>query len=80
MTTVKPPIEYYFYLKKVFRLAAHLLIVSIVTLIALGSMKTSGSGDIGGILYIVVISIFTITFFIGLHGDLAEGLLISTFI
>jgi hypothetical protein len=43
-------------------------------------MKTSGSGDIAGILYIIVISIFTITFFIGLHGDLAEGLLISAFI
>jgi len=56
--------------------------VSIVTLIALGSMKNSasGAGDIAGILYIVVISIFTITFFISLHGDMAEGLLISTFI
>jgi hypothetical protein len=43
-------------------------------------MKTGGGGDIAGICYIVVISIFTITFFIGLHGDLAEGLLISTFI
>jgi len=25
-------------------------------------------------------SLFTITFFIGLHGDMAEGLLISAFI
>ena len=40
----------------------------------------SGSSDIVGVIYIAVVSLFTVTFFLGLHADLAEGLLISTFI
>ncbi len=31
-------------------------------------------------MYIAMISLFTITFFIGLHGDMADGLMISAFV
>jgi len=62
-------------------LAAHFLIASIVTFISVLTVKSySGQSDIDGILYVALMSIFTITFFIGLHGDMAEGLLISAFI
>lgn len=48
-----------------------MLILSIVTFITVLKIKSySGQSDIWGIVYIALISIFTITFFIGLHGDL----------
>lgn len=66
---------------RVYRLAAHLILMSIVTFISLLSVKSySGHSEITGTLGIAVVSLFTVTFFIGLHGDLAEGLLISTFV
>ncbi len=62
-------------------MAAHILIITLVTFISLLTVKSfSGESDIWGILYIAVVSLFTITFFLGLHADLAEGLLISTFV
>ena len=52
-----------------------------VTFISVLTVKSySGESDILGVLYIAVVSLFTITFFLGLHADLAEGLLISTFV
>jgi hypothetical protein len=52
-----------------------------VIFISLLTVKSySGSSDIVGVVYIAVVSLFTVTFFLGLHSDLAEGMLISTFI
>lgn len=66
---------------RVYRLAAHILLMTIVSFISLLSVKAaSGQASISGIFFIALISLFTVTFFIGLHGDLAEGLLMSTFI
>ena len=48
-----------------------MIILSIVTFISTLTVKSySGQSDIWGIFYIAFVSIFTITFFIGLHGDL----------
>lgn len=30
-----------------------------------------------GVIFIAIISLFSVTYFIGLHGDLAEGIYIS---
>jgi hypothetical protein len=55
--------------------------MSIVTFISLLTVKAySGQASITGIFGIALVSLFTVTFFIGLHGDLAEGLLISAFV
>ena len=64
-----------------YRLAAHAMIVSVVTFISVMTVKSySGKSDIDGILYVAMISLFTITFFIGLHGDMADGLMISAYV
>jgi hypothetical protein len=64
-----------------YRLAAHVMIASIVTFISTMTIKSySGRSEIEEILYIAMISLFTITFFIGLHGDMADGLMISAFV
>ena len=57
------------------------MIVSIVTFISVMTVKSySGKSDIEGILYVAMMSLFTITFFVGLHGDMADGLMISAFV
>jgi hypothetical protein len=57
------------------------MIVSVVTFISVMTVKSySGKSDIDGILYVAMISLFTITFFVGLHGDMADGLMISAFV
>jgi hypothetical protein len=53
------------------------------TMIAFGAnSKTNSSSDpnILGVLFVAVVSLFSVTYFISLHGDLAEGILVSVFI
>jgi len=48
-------------------------------LIAIITMKNSGSASPYGILFVCFISFFTVTYFLAYHGDKAEGLLISAY-
>jgi hypothetical protein len=53
------------------------------TLIAFGAItkiNDSSSPNIIGVLFVAVVSLFSVTYFISLHGDLAEGILVSIFI
>ena len=57
------------------------MIVFLVAVISIGTMKgSSGDASIVGMVFIMIISLFTITYFICLHADIAEGLLISIFV
>ena len=52
-----------------------------VTVISIGTMKgSSGEASLMGMIFIMIVSLFTVSYFISFHGDLAEGLLISIFI
>lgn len=56
------------------------MIVFIVTVISIGTMKGTGQISIMGVVFIIIISLFTVTYFICFHGDILEGLLISIFV
>lgn len=42
-------------------------------------MKSEGNASPYGILFITVVSFFTVTYFLAYHGDKAEGVLISAY-
>lgn len=51
------------------------------TLIALAANDhTDFSPNIVGVFFVAMVSLFSVTYFIGLHGDLAEGILVSIFV
>jgi hypothetical protein len=55
----------------------------IATLIAFGAnskVNSSSNPNIIGVLFVSIVSLFSVTYFISLHGDLAEGILVSAFI
>ncbi len=50
-------------------------------MISIGTMKgSSGEASFFGMAFIIIVSLFTITYFVSFHGDLAEGILVSIFI
>lgn len=70
-------------LLQLYRLSAHIVFMMMATLIAFGaSTKTNSSSnpDIVGVLFVAVVSLFSVTYFISLHGDLSQGILVSIFI
>lgn len=53
----------------------------ISTLIAFASNKhTDQHPGIFGVFFVAMVSLFSVTYFISLHADLAEGILISIFL
>lgn len=53
----------------------------IATLIALAAnTHTNNSPNIIGVIFVAIVSLFSVTYFISLHGDLAEGILVSIFV
>jgi hypothetical protein len=48
--------------------------------IALLTMKSAGSASPYGILFVCVISFFTVTYFLAYHGDKADGILIAAYL
>jgi len=66
---------------KLYRLSAHIIIIMIATLISFSANKhTESSPNILGVFFVAVVSLFSVTYFISLHGDLAEGILVSIFV
>ncbi len=52
----------------------------IATLISFSSNKnTNQEPGVFGVFFVAIVSLFTVTYFITLHGDLAEGVLVSIF-
>lgn len=57
---------------RLYRLSAHIMIIMIATLIALSANKhTEHYPNIAGVMFVAVVSLFSVTYFISLHGDLA---------
>lgn len=53
----------------------------IATLIALAANQhTDYPPNVVGVFFVSLVSLFSVTYFIGLHGDLAEGILVSVFV
>jgi len=53
----------------------------IATLISLSANKhTESYPNIVGVFFVAIVSLFSVTYFISLHGDLAEGILVSIFV
>jgi hypothetical protein len=51
------------------------------TLISLAhNNHTYNHPNVVGVFFVALVSLFTVTYFISLHGDLAEGILISIFV
>lgn len=66
---------------QLYRLSAHVLIMTIATLIAFGGNNhTDYAPNIWGIFFVSVVSLFSVTYFVAFHGDLAEGVYISTIV
>lgn len=66
---------------QLYRLSAHVLIMTIANLIAFGyNNHTDSAPNIWGILFVSLVSLFSVTYFVALHGDLAEGVYISTIV
>ena len=66
---------------RVYRLGAHGTLISLVGLIAIFTMiGKSGLSSIYGIIFIMALAFFMLTFFISLHPDMGEGILISVFL
>lgn len=66
---------------RLYRLSAHILIMTIATLIAFGANNhTDIAPRILGILFVSLVSLFSVTYFVAFHGDLAEGIYISTIV
>jgi hypothetical protein len=68
---------------QLYRLSAHIVIMMMATLIAFGAnshINNSSQPNIVGVLFVVIVSLFSVTYFISMHGDLAEGILVSIFI
>lgn len=65
---------------RLYRICAHITLMMMATLIAFGSNKnTYESPGVFGVFFVAIVSLFTVTYFIALHGDLAEGILVSVF-
>lgn len=65
---------------RLYRICAHITIMMIATLISFGSNKnTNQEPGVFGVFFVAIVSLFTVTYFITLHGDLAEGVLVSIF-
>ena len=57
---------------RLYRLCAHITIMMIATLIAFSSNKyTDEKPGVVGVFFVALVSLFTVTYFISLHGDLA---------
>lgn len=66
---------------RLYRLCAHIVLMSIAVLVSAEARKiVDAKMDIAGVLVMFAISMFTITYFIGFYGDIAEGLLVSVFV
>lgn len=66
---------------RVYRLGAHGTLITIIAFIAIFTMiGKSGLSSIYGMIFIIGLATFMITFFIGVHPDLAEGVLIGVFL
>ena len=58
-----------------------MVIIMISTLIAFAANRhTINHPGVIGVFFVAMVSLFTITYFISLYGDLAEGILISVFV
>lgn len=62
------------------RLGAHATLVGVVSFITVFMMEGSGGSQIMGVVFIMVISLFTVTLFVSFHADVSEGILISMFV
>lgn len=81
MIEARPPIEYILYNIQLYRLSAHIVIIMLATLIALAwNHHTDQEPTMFGVFFVSLVSLFSATYFISLHADLAEGLLVSTFV
>jgi len=65
---------------RLFRLNMHIVPIVLTLLIAIGSMESTGNSSPYGIFCITMITFFVITFFVAYIGDVAEGLLIATYV
>ena len=66
---------------RVFRLGAHGCLITLIGLIAIFAMiGKSGLSSIYGIIFIMALAFFMVTFFISLHPDMGEGILVSVFL
>lgn len=62
-------------------MGSHVFLAGICSLIAITSNKVSSEKmDIAGVVVIIFISLFTVTYFVCFFGDIAEGLLLSVFL
>lgn len=66
---------------RLYRLGAHGLLIAVIGFIAILTMiGKSGLSSIFGIIFITALAFFMITFFISIHPDIGEGILISVFL
>lgn len=66
---------------RLFRISAHAILVGLSTGLAfLFSKQHDGNNTIVGIVFCFMVSLFTVTYFISLHSDISEGLLVSVFV
>ena len=66
---------------QLYRLCAHVFLMSLASLIAITSNRVSGEKmDIAGVIVIFIISMFVVTYFVCFFADMAEGLLVSVFL
>lgn len=66
---------------RLFRLAAHALLIFLTAITAIESSRTpSGGSTISGFIFVGIVALFVVTYFISLHADIAEGILTSIFI
>lgn len=57
---------------RLYRICAHITIMMIATLIAFaGNKYTDNHPGVVGVFFVAIVSLFTVTYFISLHGDLA---------
>lgn len=78
---VRLPTGYNISIIQIYRLCAHAVLAGIASFISFQiSRQHDGSSTIYGVIFIFVVAMFTVSYFISLHGDIAEGILISIFV
>jgi hypothetical protein len=60
-----------------YRVGAHLVLVGLTVLASIGYMVGNNEVSVWAVLFIAVSSFFVVTFFISVHADAAEALLIT---
>jgi hypothetical protein len=57
-----------------------MMMATLIAFAANANGYSNGSPNIVGVIFVAVVSLFSVTYFISLHGDLAEGILVSIFV